>query len=305
MRSVIVCVGLPASGKSSFAKDLLKREPESWIRVNKDDLRLMLHNSVWSHENEEMTRKAHDNIIRSALRNNKNVVVDNTNLNKRSLRQLHKVFEGIGDIKVLHKAFNVGVEECLKRNALREGKARVPDDVIKEMSKRSGIRNGNEIKDEEFYYLPKDQATSKYVGDESKPKAVLIDLDGTCSLLNGRDPYNAATCDEDLPNTPVIEVVKAMYSAGYKIVFMSGREDKYREPTVRFLAKHFIEMPYELYMRPTGDSRKDCVVKEEIFNANVRERFNVMLAIDDRKQIVDHYRNVLGLTVLQCAEGDF
>ena len=41
MRTIYVMRGLPACGKSTFAAELIKREPGRWIRINRDDLRSM------------------------------------------------------------------------------------------------------------------------------------------------------------------------------------------------------------------------------------------------------------------------
>lgn len=156
--------------------------------------------------------------------------------------------------------------------------------------------------------------------DESLPKAIIVDLDGTWSLLNGRSPYDASTCDQDPPNTPVIEAVKAMYLQGYAVLFTSGREDKYREPTEKHIAMHgTVEVPvdtsdppsieevviqHQLFMRASGDMRKDSIVKQELFDAHIRGKYNVVMVFDDRDQVVDQWRS-MGLTCAQVAPGNF
>lgn len=57
-------------------------------------------------------------------------------------------------------------------------------------------------------------------------------------------------------------------------------------------------------MRPAGDSRKDAIVKREIFDQEIRDRWRVIGVFDDRQQVVRMWR-ALGLTVFQVAEGDF
>ena len=64
-------------------------------------------------------------------------------------------------------------------------------------------------------------------------------------------------------------------------------------------------MPYlALFMRPYGDSRKDSVVKREIFEREIQSRYQVVGVFDDRMQVVRMWRD-LGLTVFQVADGDF
>lgn len=304
MRTVYILKGLPASAKSTFARDLMKREPNRWVRVNRDDLRAMFHNSVFSKDKEEFIRSVQDQLILQALRDGNDVIIDNTHLVPQTVKKLHRLLASVGDVKVIEKAFNVSITEAKRRNALREGVARVPDHVIDGMARGAGIDRGRVLEDREFYYAPREQATDAYIPDENLPEAILVDLDGTVALLNGRNPFDASTCDNDLPNMPVIRCVKAMYATGLAVIFMSGREDQYIDPTKRFLEKHFGDMPRELYMRATGDSRKDSVVKEELLEANVFPRYKIVCAFDDRTQVVQHYRS-LGLTVLQVADGDF
>jgi hypothetical protein len=57
-------------------------------------------------------------------------------------------------------------------------------------------------------------------------------------------------------------------------------------------------------MRDIYDSRRDSVVKREIFEREVRDRYHVVGVFDDRMQVVKMWRE-LGLTVFQVAEGDF
>jgi len=53
MKKVILTKGLPASGKTTWAKKVLKDNPGAYKRINKDELRLMLDGGKWSHDNEK------------------------------------------------------------------------------------------------------------------------------------------------------------------------------------------------------------------------------------------------------------
>lgn len=310
MQTVMILRGLPGCGKSTYARELLRKESRRWKRVNRDDLRNMMDDGTFNSDREEFIRAIQDQLILRALRDGYDVIVDNTHLVPQTLRKLHRLLASVGDVKVIEKCFNVPIDECKKRNAQREGKARVPDNVIDGMAKGAGLNRGRVLEDKEFYY-PREQTIGKYNANDALPRAILVDLDGTVALLNGRNPFDASHCDDDLPNVPVIECVKAMFAAGYKIIFMSGREDKYREPTMRFIVKHFSDIDanflvngFELHMRLTGDSRKDFIVKEELLDMYVFAKYNIVFALDDRNSVVDHYRS-LGLTVMQVAEGNF
>ena len=137
-----------------------------------------------------------------------------------------------------------------------------------------------------------------------KPSAVLVDVDGTVSLLGERYPFDWAAVEQDEPNHPVIEVVRALHAAGHVMVVVSGRSEEARAGTEAWLARH-LGVPFEgPYLRPADDDRPDSVVKREIFDERIAPHYEVLCALDDRNQSVDLWRN-LGLTCLQVAPGDF
>jgi chromosome condensin MukBEF MukE localization factor len=58
-----------------------------------------------------------------------------------------------------------------------------------------------------------------------------------------------------------------------------------------------------LYMRPANNTEPDYVIKQRIYDEHL-SREKVLFVLDDRKQVVDMWRSN-GLTVLQCADGNF
>jgi len=313
MRTICILKGIPGSGKSTYARELLKKEQNRWKRVNRDDLRSMIDNGVYSHDNEGFVKDVQDSIIRRAFREGYDVILDNTNLVGATVRRVHQLVESIGDVMVIEKYFDVPVEECLRRNALRVGSARVPDNVITDMAKKAGAM----ARSSTTYYPPRGCLVAEEC-DVSLPNAIICDIDGTLAIINDRNPYDPSLCWKDIPNKPVIECIKAMHAHGCTIIFMTGRQEKWREQTETYITDH-VRVPiigfdvagsptrpiqHELIMRATGDMRKDSVVKQELFDAHVKGKFNVLFAIDDRDQVVQQWR-FMGLTCFQCAEGDF
>jgi hypothetical protein len=150
----------------------------------------------------------------------------------------------------------------------------------------------------------KPKPSAAYAPAPGAPHAVVVDIDGTVALMNGRSPYDMSRVHLDTPNHAVISAVRAMHAAGHLVVYCSGRTDDGRADTQAWLDRH-VGVPYEgLYMRELGDQRRDSVVKEEIFNREIRGRYNVVGVFDDRAQVVRMWR-ALGLTVFQVAEGNF
>ena len=318
MIKIFMTKGAPASGKSTWAKAEVAKDPENYVRINNDDLRAMLNGSVFSMDYEKFVTDTRNHLVREALKRGKNIILDNVNANKRHFEDVCKIAAASRkDVQVMEKMFYCELDELLARNALRQGVARVPDDIVTKFWKDLGGKQFRHyhVRSEVFQtsYTNESQivVAPKYV--PGVPEAVLCDLDGTLALINGRSPYDASNCDiKDQPNVPVIETILAHYNAGRKIIFCSGREDKYRPETIRFIEKHCLiynsgschPIEYKLFMRKTDDFRKDSIIKEEIYKAEIQGKYNVLLVLDDRTQVVSLWRE-LGLTCFQVAPGDF
>jgi len=139
------------------------------------------------------------------------------------------------------------------------------------------------------------------VPDESLPPAWLVDVDGTLAHMGDRGPFDWHRVSDDTPNLPVVELVTNLSNTA-AIVVMSGRDEVCRQETKAWLDQH-IEFDV-LHMRPEGDTRKDAVVKAELFWEHVAPVWNVRGVVDDRQQVVDMWR-AMGLMCAQVATGDF
>lgn len=324
MKTLIIFRGLPGCGKSTEAAALVKREPGRWIRINRDDIRSMIvgpgnhPHSGSKVEREEFVRNVKNDLIRLSFKNGYDVIVDDTHLVKMTVEKLHKLCADIGDIKVIEKGINLSIEECIRRDSQRTGFAKVGEDIIKRMASGAGIDKGRQLNNKETYYPPKFE-TKPIIQNESLPKAIICDLDGTLAIIGDRSPYNATDCDIiDSPNWPVIDMVRAMYETGTDIIFVSARDKQYRPETERFIIEYCKNrcspkppFSYRLYMRGDTapdenvlDQRKDSVIKHEIFEKYIKDKYFVRFVIDDRNQVVDYWRSI-GLTCFQCAPGDF
>jgi len=114
----------------------------------------------------------------------------------------------------------------------------------------------------------------------------IFDLDGTLANSNGRDFYNPSHEEiiADLQITPVCKVLRSL-SEYYTIVFLSGREAKFYEPTKTWIEEELRIFNPELFMRRTGDWRKDSIIKLELFNEKIKPNYNVIGIFDDRLQV--------------------
>ena len=303
MSKLLILVGAPGSGKSTFARYFLRTE-DNWIRVNRDDFRLMqFGDSLMIPFYEERISKMVEASVLTLLKSDTNVIIDATNTSLRTIEDMIHTYTEYADISF--KVFDLPVDELVKRCDKRY------EETGKFISKSVVERNVANLKHtlEKFDFAPIPRkvqvATTSYATqDKNLPKAVICDLDGTLSLLNGRDPYHAATCDNDLLNEPVAAALKMAKQQGYQVILLSGREDKFREPTVRFLDKH--QIGYDLLlMRTSNDFRKDNIIKRELFEGEIQGKYFVEFLLDDRNQVVDMWRKDLHLPCFQVNYGDF
>jgi predicted kinase len=298
---VLILKGLPASGKSTYARMQLEDHPGIYKRVNKDDLRKMLDAGHWNKENEEFVLRLRDDLILKALNAGKSVIVDDTNLHPKheaDIRALVDEYNYALDsahgvtleraVEVEVKMFDTPLEDCVKRDAARA--EAVGAKVIRRMHRQ---------------FLQENIAPSAIEHDPKLPNAIICDMDGTLALHNGRSPYETEKCGDDLVNTPVASIVMKMVSGwdDAQVLIVSGRDDTYIGHTMQWLSRNYI--PYdEIWMRRAGDRRDDVVAKKEIYEQHIKGKYNVLFVLDDRQRVVDMWRS-LGLTVLQVAEGNY
>ncbi|GID94821.1 AAA family ATPase [Amorphoplanes digitatis] len=298
MTRLLITRGLPASGKTTFARKLQPRV----VRVNRDDLRRMLHGRpLYTQWAEGQVTRAQRAAVEALLRGHTDVIVDDTNLRAKTVREWAELAARFHATFEVHDFTDVPLEECLRRDADRGEDERVGEEAIRRMHERylAGKRTPLPIP-----YVDPGGPAAVYDPDLELPPVVLVDIDGTVALMNGRSPYDWGRVGEDAPNPAVIAAVRAMHAAGHAIVFCSGRDEECRAETQAWLDL-YVAVPYEgLFMRPAGDSRKDAIVKREIFDQEIRDRWRVIGVFDDRQQVVRMWR-ALGLTVFQVAEGDF
>lgn len=134
-------------------------------------------------------------------------------------------------------------------------------------------------------------------------KAIICDIDGTLADMGKRKPYDFDKVDQDQVKHATAEAVRVFHNAGYRIILFSGREDSSKIKTLSWLKQNDIPF-HELYMRKSRDMRKDAVIKKELYEAHVLNRYDVLLVLDDRDQVVKMWRD-LGLTCFQVDYGNF
>lgn len=298
-KKLTMCKGLPASGKSTWVKEEVRKHKNQKKRINKDDLRDMIDGGEWSSGNEKLIIQVRDMLVEKFLSAGKHVIVDDTNFHPShevNLRELAKKHNAHFEVKF----FDVDLEACIERDLKRQRS--VGERVIKRMYNQ--------------YLKPKLEAyeRTKYLEqDNTKESVVVFDVDGTVALMSPevkRSPYDMTLVSTDIRNEPVCKLAESLIKAGQKIIFVSGRTgtEQCRNDTVKWISDNLglgiCDTNYNLYMRKEGDNRADYIIKEEIYKEKILPNYRVEYVVDDRIQVVNHIRE-MGLPVFQVAEGDF
>ena len=292
MAKLIFCRGLPGSGKTTYARVL---EQQGWVRVNKDDIRVALgmDRKTYKRDQEFAVVDHRNHLICKALKAGKNVISDDTNFGRKHEPRLRQLATQFNAEFVVKDFSDVPVETCIARDAVRDGATRVGDAVIWGMAETHlGVKRPEHV--------------TPYIVDTTLPKAVICDLDGTLAIHH-RNPYDFERCDTDTVNAPVRFMLNSVYRAWYnnerldQIIYLSGRDDSIRDKSEEWLDRNHCP-PGPLFMRKTGDKRKDSLVKRELFDEHINGRWHVLFVLDDRPQVLRMWRD-LGLFTFQIGDG--
>lgn len=279
MAKLIIMRGLPASGKSTRAAEILK-ESGNAVRINKDLIRQMLHCGVWSGKKEGMTHEASHQLAALFLAKNKTVIIDDTNLNPTTL-------QGWKDFHPNHEVVDMDTsyEECVRRDVMRENRVGMP--VIFKMARQYGLYPWNDLKE------------------------VICDIDGTIADIDHRRHFVRGEKKDwksffdamwdDTPRSTIVDTLKRYKSAGRRIILVSGRPDDFAIVTQNWLSRW--QIPYDgLIMRKSRDGRPDHEVKQDILNTYFRKNL-IDLVIDDRPSVIRMWRSN-GLEVMDVGTGE-
>lgn len=298
MKKVILTVGAPGSGKSTWAQEQARKDNGTVI-LCLDDFRSQLRGGSYKYNKSQETvvKSCHIESLRVLLHNDtvQKIIIADTNLNPNTRELLKKTIQSEDvDVSIVEEVFDVNYPELVNRNKKRGDKS-VPSDVLFDMYKKMRTYLGTQ---------------KDYTANVSKPNAVIFDIDGTLANNNHRSPYSLDSLIKDTPISVVVESLLMHYKQGYRIILVSGRHQgnsgdpkKHLNSTIEWLKKY--DIPYDhLYMRKHNDKRKDDVIKEEIFWNYIADNYNVKAAYDDRDRVVAMWRRI-GVPCFQVAFGDF
>lgn len=298
---VIITKGLPASGKSTFAREWVKEDPEHRVQIEKDQIRLeskLFEGGFYNHKrgDETIVIKERDRQIESALSQGKSVIVSDTNLVQKHISKISSIARKHGATVEVKSFLDVPLKTLIDRDAQREEE--VGEQVIRRMFH------------EQVKTLP---TFLKY--DPDLPWLIVSDLDGTLTKgPKNRSPFEWHKVGQDdinLGAAKILDGVNVINQAGgnyvTKVFIFSGRDEVCRPETEDWLDRHCIDYD-ALYMRRSdhkdekGNQVSDVIVKSEMIEKYIKGKYNVLMWLDDRVAVANMLRDVYGINVAQFGD---
>ncbi len=288
-RTLVIMRGLPASGKSAKAVEIMQKDPNT-VRLSSDMLGEMLHFGQFSFINERDKQDVELLLAQYFLSKDKNVIIDDCNLNPHALnRWIRVAVELKASITHHDLADKVSLAECLDRDAKRDNPA-----------------GAHKISKMALQYL-----------DEGAGEPVIIcDIDGTIADCRHRqhfvsgekkdwDSFFKEMTHDKVIQTTKDKVVKMLNDGSAQLIFVSARPEVWREETEKWLFDMLSGTGYEndflLLMRENGDRRDDTQVKREIYERYLRN-LDIIKVFDDRPKVIRMWKG-LDLDVEDCGDG--
>lgn len=284
---MIITVGVSGSGKTTWAQahvDQNTNGMDDWVIIARDEARRELFPEFKANEykhtkaREKKVSNHCENLFNVAVNKGQNVIIADTNLNP-NYRELWKKRGEEAGYEVKFQDFPMTYEEILQRNQYR-GTTSVPSTVLLRQWKQWCEYVGRR----------------KYIPDETKRKAIIVDIDGTIAIKGQRSPYEWNRVGEDKPRKVIINMIQQFATLNRAVlIFVSGRDGVCYEETRAWLCEHTYftgALGDMLIMRDEGDMRKDSVVKEELFWDFIADNYNVLAVFDDRPQVVEMWHDI-------------
>lgn len=293
MNRLIILQGVPAAGKSTWAREFIKGKKD-WVIVNRDSIRDG-RGDYWIPEQEEYISDLEEYHVTRALERGLNVIIDATNLNPKTIAKWKQVAKQFS-IEPEWIEFTITYQEAIERDSKRERP--VGKGVIRDFFNKYYPDMICSMSDERIIKMPQNEL----------PYAVICDIDGTVALRNNRSPFDYSKVCEDTFDPRMLEVLYTFIESGVKIIFVTGREDvdDCKELTIKWLDKNiaYSESGWDLIMRSKGDHRSDAEIKKEIYDKYIKDKYNILCVFEDRDKVVKMWRDE-GLLCNQVYYGDF
>ena len=293
--AVFILRGPSGCGKSTWTQTFRKAYPGTVV-VSRDIIRQafgMQGKGVLPQGDERMVTKIEMDMLRRAVREDRHVVVDNTNLDDQRASayatEAHLMGTYFGEVNLYDPA----------KDDVYISRSDIPTNAVRRQCKSAKKMHPLQARVDRI--VP--------VGNNPDlPDAYIFDVDGTLADSKGiRSPYDYSKVEDDRPIDSVANVAKALHwvfesgTRKRKVIFVSGRKEECRDATENWLWEQLGFEPL-LFMRADGDDRHDAQVKYDILRRDILPSFHVLGAFDDRDRVVQMWQSA-GIRTIDCGQG--
>lgn len=142
----------------------------------------------------------------------------------------------------------------------------------------------------------------------------IVDIDGTIAD-NSHRLHHIQKCPKnwdaffaevggDKPIPHMVRLLDDLQQYWVRFVYVTGRPERCRRDTERWLDRNDLPIGEEMYMRADGDRRPDYIVKKEMLDRLLAEGWTPIMAFVDRDSVVAMWREN-GVPCAQVAPGAF
>jgi len=278
--TIIITRGYPASGKSFYAREWVNEDPDNRVEVNRDTTRKMIGAfPVGTKEQEDTVTTINNNIVKSAIQNGKDIIVSDTNMRPKYIKNFVKITMGT-NYEVIIKDFKTDINIIRDRDKNRVDS--VGEDVIDMFVRKYPYKNwmSPEKIIEDTYNQVNSNKFAPVINNPDCPRAVIFDVDGTIATMCNRSAY-----DWD------------------KVGIFSGRDAISKFNTKKWFKDNNIHYD-EFHMRGENtekhDTRRDNIVKYEMVKNYIENKYYVETVFDDRDQVVEMWRTIFDNPTICC-----
>jgi predicted kinase len=294
--TLLILVGPDGSGKTKFAQKHIDTSIQQWVRVSLEDMR---HTAIANWETggyydrprqpleSQLVDLMHHQIL-FFLNQKVNVIVDGTHLKVKHLLNYVYLYNHLADIKMLTMT-GVTLENCIQKSLERHG-PNYPIDKLEKAFEHYADLLGKECLTpgiELNMTVPKHNNLYPKKNPDL-PECIVVDIDGCICDASHRHIFDESKICLDKPIIPMRTLVQRMKTVNQTgIVYMTARSEKYRTETQKWLDDNGFPVGM-LIMKQDDDFRPDYAVKGGLYKLYIEKYFNVLFAIEDNLEIIEH-----------------
>lgn len=145
MSKLLVMCGIPGSGKSTWAKHFI--EENDAVIVSRDSIRfsMLQEGEEYFSREEEVTTEYYKQLNDLIADNGFEYIIADATHNTPKARKYMLSQLNLKNVDIIPVYFSTSVEECVRRNNMREGLAKVPSRVIYQMANNRSKPDYNEF----------------------------------------------------------------------------------------------------------------------------------------------------------------